>query len=105
MTLATLWRTFLGWWLPLIIGIVTAVIIAVIGLKTQWASNLTFGSGGGIDYIALFLWAGRSIRDRKDPIGLPQLGGLEVNAPCPITTRRFGCPIFFRHLSLLQTFV
>jgi len=56
MTLATAWRAFLGLWLPLIIGIVTAVIIAVIGLKTQWASNLTFGSGGVIDYIALFLW-------------------------------------------------
>ena len=49
------WRVFLGW-LPFIIGILTVIIIALIGLKTQWASNLTFGSGGAIDYIALFLW-------------------------------------------------
>jgi hypothetical protein len=49
------WRIFLGW-LPLIIGIVIVVIIALIGLKTQWASDLTFGSGGVIDYVALFLW-------------------------------------------------
>jgi len=52
---AAAWRAFLGW-LPLIIGIVTAIIIALIGLKTQWASNLTFGSGGVTDDVALFLW-------------------------------------------------
>src|SRR5262249_3856238 len=52
---AAAWRTFLGW-LPLIIGIVTAIIIALIGLTTQWASNLTFGSGGITDDVALFLW-------------------------------------------------
>jgi hypothetical protein len=55
MTNGAAWRVFLGW-LPFIIGILTVIIIALIGLKTQWASNLTFGSGGAIDYIALFLW-------------------------------------------------
>lgn len=55
MTIGAAWRIFLGW-LPLIIGILTVIIIALTGLKTQWASNLTFGSGGVIDYIALFLW-------------------------------------------------
>lgn len=48
-------RVFLGW-LPLIMGVVTVVVIALIGLKTQWSSNVTFGSGGVIDDVALFLW-------------------------------------------------
>jgi len=50
------WRAFLGGPLPLIIGISTIIVLALIGLKTQWSSNLTFGSGGVIDYVALFLW-------------------------------------------------
>jgi hypothetical protein len=50
------WRTFLGRWLPLIIGAITVIVIALIGLKTQWSSNVTFGAGGVIDDVALFLW-------------------------------------------------
>lgn len=53
--LARAWRWFLRW-LPFFIGILTTGIIALIGLKTQWASDLTFGAGGFIDYVALFLW-------------------------------------------------
>ena len=49
------WRWFLHW-LPFLIGILTTVIIGLIGLKTQWATDLTFGAGGFIDYVALFLW-------------------------------------------------
>jgi hypothetical protein len=48
-------RAFLRW-LPLIMGVVTVLVLALIGLKTQWASNLTFGSGGVWDYVALFVW-------------------------------------------------
>jgi hypothetical protein len=50
------WRTFLNRWLPLIIGIVTVIFLGLVGLKTQWSSNVTFGSGGAIDDVALVFW-------------------------------------------------
>ena len=37
-------------------GVVTVIIIGLIGLRTQWSSNVTFGSGGVADDIALFVW-------------------------------------------------
>jgi hypothetical protein len=50
------WRSFLGKGLPLLIGALSVLVLALIGLKTQWSSNLVFGSGGIIDDVALFLW-------------------------------------------------
>jgi hypothetical protein len=50
------WRTFVGKLVPLIVGLVTVILLAIIGLNTQWSSNLTFGSGGISDYLTLLLW-------------------------------------------------
>jgi hypothetical protein len=54
--LGMLWRLTLNPGLPFLVAVVTVLVIALIGLTTQWSSNVTFGAGGVIDQVALFLW-------------------------------------------------
>jgi hypothetical protein len=53
--IGSLWRHVLGM-LPVLIGLITVFLIALVGLQSQYATNQTFGSGGAIDYTVVFLW-------------------------------------------------